>query len=73
MTAHALPAAPQQARREARAPQAGEHELTFREGLRLFLRFFRYIRPYRDKMTLGILLLFVGVPIGQIGHYLNRD
>src|SRR5436853_131032 len=41
-------------------------------GLRLFGRFFRYIRPYRDKVTLGVLLLFVGVPLGQISFFLNR-
>jgi ATP-binding cassette, subfamily B, bacterial MsbA len=53
-------------------PAAGEHELTFREGARVFFRFFRYLRPYRDKVVLGILLLFVGVPIGQTGFFLSR-
>src|SRR5207247_2395128 len=42
------------------------------ESLQLFLRFFRYIRPYRDKVVLGILLMFVGVPLGQVGFFLNR-
>src|SRR4051794_16547781 len=49
-----------------------EHELTFREQVRLFSRFFRYLRPYRDKVALGILLMFVGVPLGQVGNFLNR-
>jgi subfamily B ATP-binding cassette protein MsbA len=52
--------------------QAVEHELNFREGLRLFRRFFPYLRPYRDKVLLGILLVFIGVPMGQIGFFLNK-
>src|SRR5690242_7886055 len=51
---------------------AAAHELTLREGLRLFRRFFPYLRPYRDKVVLGILLVFVGVPMGQIGFFLNK-
>src|SRR5262249_20606731 len=49
-----------------------ESELTFREQVRLFFRFFRYLRPYRDEVVLGILLMFIGVPLGQVGFFLNR-
>jgi ATP-binding cassette, subfamily B, bacterial MsbA len=62
----------------APTPSAGERgstadrDLTFREQVHLFFRFFRYLHPYRDKVVLGILLMFVGVPIGQIGFFLSR-
>ena len=49
-----------------------EDDLSFREQARLFFRFFRYLAPYWDKVVLGILLIFVGVPLGQIGFYLGR-
>jgi subfamily B ATP-binding cassette protein MsbA len=52
--------------------QSGDYDLTFREQVKLFFRFFKYIRPYKDKVALGILLMFIGVPIGQIGVFLNR-
>jgi ATP-binding cassette, subfamily B, bacterial MsbA len=47
-------------------------ELSFREQARLFGRFFRYLSPYWNEVVLGILLIFVGVPLGQIGFYLSR-
>src|SRR5438067_8556025 len=53
-------------------PASAERDLTFKEQVRLFIRFFVYLRPYRDKVVLGILLMFVGVPLGQVGNFLNR-
>src|SRR5438445_1995499 len=47
-------------------------DLSFREQVRVFFRFFHYLAPYWDKVVLGILLIFVGVPLGQIGFYLGR-
>jgi ATP-binding cassette, subfamily B, bacterial MsbA len=55
-----------------RAPFTPDHDLSLREQLRVFCRFFRYLHPYRDKVILGVLLLFVGVPIGQVGFFLGR-
>src|SRR5436305_9139888 len=49
-----------------------EADLSFREQVRLFFRFLRYLAPYWDKVVLGILLIFVGVPLGQVGFYLGR-
>jgi subfamily B ATP-binding cassette protein MsbA len=60
---------------EAVAPvpsTSAETDLTFREQMRLYFRFLHHVRPYRDKMVLGVLLMFVGVPVGQIGNFLNR-
>lgn len=57
---------------DAPAAEAGEHDLSLRDQVRLFFRFFHYLRPYKDKVVLGILLLFIGVPIGQVGFFLNR-
>src|SRR5262249_35490963 len=56
----------------APAPFMPDHDLSFREQLRVFFRFFRYLHPYRDKIVLGVLLMFVGVPIGQVGFFLGR-
>jgi ABC-type multidrug transport system fused ATPase/permease subunit len=53
-------------------PAGGDYDLTFREQIHLFRRFLVYLHPYRDKVVLGILLMFVGVPIGQTGSYINR-
>src|SRR5437870_10931130 len=69
MTTEALP----RVSSDTRAPgKPGEEDLSFREQARLFFRFFHYLTPYWDKVVLGILLIFVGVPLGQIGFYLGR-
>ena len=60
------------ARKETASASSADYDLTFWEQIRLFARFFRYVRPYRDKLVLGILLIFVGVPLGQIGYFLSR-
>lgn len=39
---------------------------------RTFWRFFRYIFPYKSKVVLGMLLVIVGVPLGEIGVFLTR-
>ncbi len=39
---------------------------------RTFWRFFRYIYPYKSKVILGMLLVIVGVPLGEIGVFLTR-
>jgi len=73
MTTEALAApAPNGVPPAGASAQAGDYDLTFREQVQLFFRFFKYIRPYKDKVVLGILLMFVGVPIGQIGVFLNK-
>jgi len=39
---------------------------------RTFWRFFRYIYPYKSEVILGMLLVIVGVPLGEIGVFLTR-
>jgi ABC-type multidrug transport system fused ATPase/permease subunit len=39
---------------------------------RTFWRFFRYIYPYKSKVILGMLLVIVGVPLGEVGVFLGR-
>ena len=41
-------------------------------GFRTFWRFFRYVFPYKSKLILGMLLVIVGVPLGEIGVFLGR-
>jgi ABC-type multidrug transport system fused ATPase/permease subunit len=38
----------------------------------VYLRFFRYVLPYRRKILLSILTIFVGVPITQFGRFVDR-
>jgi ABC-type multidrug transport system fused ATPase/permease subunit len=38
----------------------------------IYWRFFRYLRPYTRIGILYLLLLFVGVPLGQVGTFLNK-
>jgi ABC-type multidrug transport system fused ATPase/permease subunit len=44
----------------------------FREELRVFWRFFRYCTPYKDKIILIVLLMFVAVPLDQFSVFLGR-
>lgn len=37
-----------------------------------FWRFFRYIYPYKRKVILGMLLVIIGVPLGEVGVFLTR-
>jgi ATP-binding cassette, subfamily B, bacterial MsbA len=69
MTTEAVPPVSPDARPSS---QPAEGDLSFRQQVRLFFRFFHYLTPYWDKVVLGILLIFVGVPLGQIGFYLGR-
>ena len=45
----------------------------FREALRLIFRAARFVRPYRSKFFLGILLLLLAVPLAQFAIFLTRD
>jgi ABC-type multidrug transport system fused ATPase/permease subunit len=37
-----------------------------------FWRFFRYIHPYKRKVALSMLLVIIGVPLGEVGVFLTR-
>ncbi len=37
-----------------------------------FWRFFKYLYPHKTKVILGMLLIMVGVPLGEISVFLNR-
>ncbi len=37
-----------------------------------FWRFFKYLYPHKTKVILGMLLIIVGVPLGEISVFLNR-
>ena len=37
-----------------------------------FWRFFRYIYPHKRKVVLGMLLVIIGVPLGEVGVFLTR-
>jgi ABC-type multidrug transport system fused ATPase/permease subunit len=51
---------------------ASEQPRGFREELRVFWRFFRYCTPYKDKIILIVLLMFVAVPLDQFSVFLSR-
>ncbi len=52
--------------------RASEQPRGFREELRVFWRFFRYCAPYKDKILLVVLLMFVAVPLDQFSVFLSR-
>jgi ABC-type multidrug transport system fused ATPase/permease subunit len=55
-----------------RASDSQPERRGFREELRVFWRFFRYCTPYKDKIILIVLLMFVAVPLDQFSVFLNR-
>jgi ATP-binding cassette, subfamily B, bacterial MsbA len=61
---HALPRAPSTTPSRYATRKYSEWEV--------YWRFFKYLRPYKNKVILCILLVFVGTPIGTLGLFLNR-
>ncbi|MCS6860724.1 MAG: ABC transporter ATP-binding protein/permease [Abditibacteriales bacterium] len=51
---------------------ASEQLWGWREEWRVFWRFFRYCTPYKDKIILIVLLMFVAVPLDQFSVFLSR-
>jgi len=44
----------------------------FRREAHTFARFIRFLWPYKDKVILMMLLIIVGVPLGEIGLFMYR-
>ena len=57
---------------ELAAAGRGSRYDKFRREFQTFCRFMCLLKPYKDKLTLIILLIFVGVPLGELGLFLNR-
>jgi ATP-binding cassette, subfamily B, bacterial len=55
-----------------RAPEQIEVDLSFRDQLRYWGRFLVFLRPYRSKMILAILMLLVGQPLAKISLFLTK-
>ena len=56
------------------AADFAEHRLpTARESLRLLARFWRFVRPYRGKFLLTLLIVLASVPLTQFALFLTRD
>jgi len=71
--AHAIvpAAADQEVVRAGRSGSGVIYDKVSRE-VRTFWRFFRLVFPYFDKVVLMMLLIIVGVPLGEIGLFLWR-
>ena len=54
-------------------PEVAGARLSLREYAYVIRRFWGFIRPYRTKFFLGILMVLLSVPIGQFVLFLTRD
>lgn len=48
-------------------------DITFKQGIGVLRRFWKYVRPYRGKFFLTLALLLLSVPLAQLALFLTRD